>query len=307
MSSTPKILYIIGAQRSGTTLMASILGSIPGVFAAGKVRDLWSQGVLRRQLCACGEPAPECPIWKPVLGKALAGTSAASVAQWHHRHMRIRRTPSFVRQDAARLLAHPEVAAYADVVRKTYEALWQETGASVVVDSSKYPPDGALLGLLFPERVRYLHMVRDPRGVAFSWQRQKLRHDRGQEEEMDRYPAWYSALVWLAFDKGAERVVRRYGRRGSVTLRYADLVGDPKGCLDRIVDRLDLPRGSMPFRGTNQAEIAPGHVVGGNPNRFRTGLVEILEDVEWRERMRSRDRLVVTALTWRRLRRYGYR
>ena len=65
------VLYIAGTGRSGSTVLANILGEVDGVFAAGEVRYLWQRGLKEGRLCGCGLPVRECPVWSKVL--ALAG------------------------------------------------------------------------------------------------------------------------------------------------------------------------------------------------------------------------------------------
>ena len=48
------------------------------------------------------------------------------------------------------------------------------------------------------------------------------------------------------------------------------------------------------------------HTVAGNPARHRHGLVPMRLDDEWRTAMPTRDRRLVTAMTYPLLRRYGY-
>src|SRR5580704_12095604 len=64
------VLYIAGTGRSGSTLLANILGEVDGVFAAGEVRYLWQRGLTERRLCGCGVPVRECPVWSRVLAEA---------------------------------------------------------------------------------------------------------------------------------------------------------------------------------------------------------------------------------------------
>ena len=67
---TTRVLYIAGTGRSGSTLLANILGEVDGVFAAGEVRYLWQRGLTERRLCGCGVPVRECPVWSRVLAEA---------------------------------------------------------------------------------------------------------------------------------------------------------------------------------------------------------------------------------------------
>ena len=45
------VLYIAGTGRSGSTVLANILGEVDGVFAAGEVRYLWQRGLKEGRLC----------------------------------------------------------------------------------------------------------------------------------------------------------------------------------------------------------------------------------------------------------------
>src|SRR2546423_11254588 len=62
----PKILYIAGWGRSGTTLFDNILGQLDGFFSGGELRYVWEG-----RLCGCGVLVSECEIWSEVLDDAF--------------------------------------------------------------------------------------------------------------------------------------------------------------------------------------------------------------------------------------------
>src|SRR5579872_7123206 len=64
------VLYIAGTGRSGSTVLANILGEVDGVFAAGEVRYLWQRGLKESRLCGCGLPVRDCPVRSQVLARA---------------------------------------------------------------------------------------------------------------------------------------------------------------------------------------------------------------------------------------------
>ena len=73
MSAPVRVLYFAGSGRSGTTVMNTILGQVPGCFAAGELRYLWHRGVVEDHRCACGEPFHSCPVWSQVMASAFGG------------------------------------------------------------------------------------------------------------------------------------------------------------------------------------------------------------------------------------------
>ena len=77
----PGVLLVTGFGRSGTTLVNTILGSTPGVFAAGEVRFLWERGLLEGRACGCGEPVRSCPVWGPVVEKAFGSPMSIDPAK----------------------------------------------------------------------------------------------------------------------------------------------------------------------------------------------------------------------------------
>ena len=61
------VLLVAGSGRSGSTLLASALGQLPGAFCAGELRYLWQRGAVEDHRCGCGEPFSRCPVWTVVL------------------------------------------------------------------------------------------------------------------------------------------------------------------------------------------------------------------------------------------------
>ncbi len=69
-----KVLYILGAGRSGSTLLSNILGQLDGFQSVGELFYLWENGLLKGGLCGCGEPVLQCPFWSEVLSQSLGSS-----------------------------------------------------------------------------------------------------------------------------------------------------------------------------------------------------------------------------------------
>ena len=78
--STPRVLFLSGLGRSGTTILERVLGELPGVCSAGELVHLWQRGVLDDELCGCGEPFSRCGFWTEVGRRAFGGWRASSLA-----------------------------------------------------------------------------------------------------------------------------------------------------------------------------------------------------------------------------------
>ena len=77
-SGDVKVLFLAGKGRSGGTLLASLLGQLPGFFNIGELNRLWDWGLVSNFRCGCGLPVQECPTWHAILE---AGRRAARRAR----------------------------------------------------------------------------------------------------------------------------------------------------------------------------------------------------------------------------------
>jgi hypothetical protein len=183
------------------------------------------------------------------------------------------------------------------------------SGARVVVDSSKH---GSLaFALRHDDRIdmRVLHLVRDGRGVAYSWSKEVRRPEIVTSETyMPQYSIAKSSVLWtvhnLLFDLLS--LLRTRTRR----LKYERLIADPRTELAALRRFLDLPDDPLAYLSSDGegvlADLGTSHSVAGNPMRFSDGAVRLRTDHAWRRAMPAGKRRLVTVLTWPGRLRYGY-
>jgi hypothetical protein len=298
-----KVLSIVGPGRSGTTVLAGILGSVDGLVDVGELRWLWRRGLLERRSCGCGLPVDECPVWSAVVAKILAGRTgtpaelAAEVAAAQQLLVSRRQRLRVIRSAAAGE-DWPPLEPVRTVTAQLVQAIAEVTGARVVVDSSKRAQDAAVLAGLPDVDVYVLHMVRDPRAVAFSWsKRDKTIRVAGGTRAMESRGLLSSVTRWTENGLGALALRPHVPSDRWLFLRYEDFASDPRAAISRILTFLGED-GALPFQDDDSVTLDVNHTVAGNPNRFHVGRVTIRLDDEWRRRMPRHRQLLVRALTW---------
>jgi Sulfotransferase family len=302
-----KVIYIGGWGRSGSTLVDRVLGQIPGIVSLGELREVWQRGWVENRPCGCGEAFSDCPFWTSVGRVAFGGWDALDRREVLHLRYSLDRpwaVPLLAASGGSGLMRRP-LDRYAEILERLYGAIRQVSGSDVVVDSSKLPSHAMILRRVPGIELSLVHLVRDSRGVAYSWQKHvENRVTRGQPAYLEKYDPFSASLRYDLYN-GMTRMVGRFGVP-YLLVRYEDFVAEPRRSLERILAHAGLPAPDLSFVGDGEVALAPNHTVDGNPMRFSVGSVGLRLDDEWTRNMPRRDRFWVTTLTRPMLRRYGY-
>lgn len=303
-----RVVFIAGAGRSGSTLLDRLLGSLPGVVAAGELRHAWQLGVIQDEYCGCGQRFRSCGTWQAVFQRAFGGFNAVPAGAIHRRQERLvqlRNAPQLVSDRLLRGRLREERQRWADTHGRLLGAVASVHGAHTVVDSSKNPLYGLLLASMDDIDLRVVHLVRDSRAVAYSWTRRVKPHPfKGGEPAFALARTWQAAAWWDAANLLSEALPPL--RRRSLRVRYEDLARDPVPVLQRITRFAGLPA-IEPVAGTTASfELGVHHTAGGNPMRWQHGQVAVRPDRAWRREFPAGPRRAVTLMTLPLLLRHGY-
>ena len=165
---------------------------------------------------------------------------------------------------------------------------------------------GFLLTVMESIDAYFVHLIRDPRGVAFSSQKSRRLHGSRDNVRQSRSHPAKSSIMWNSWNFAARNLLGKDANR-YICLRYEDLVKSPRESLQRTLSLLGEPKDSLSFVSERAVHLGPSHTIGGNPARYRTGTVRLRPDDEWRDgAMTLSHRSLVKLLTWPLLSRYGY-
>jgi Sulfotransferase family len=309
--TTPlKVLYIMGAARCGSTILDNILNEIDGFFSVGELRFLWER-LHQGRLCGCGRAFEDCEVWSLILPEVL-GSDLRALPAVLKRQKAISATWRTwpLLYASSRDNVTDDVQAYAALMSHLYQTIGRVTGARVVIDSSKRPWDAALLGVVnrsAPMEISpfFIHLVRDPRAMAYSQLNVKANPDREQPAVMKPTGVTKSALQWVRWNVTADAVRAKQREVPSMMIGYRDFCSDPVGISRAITEFVGEGDAGLPFSSDHAVSLEGNHTVSGNPDRFRKGMVTIREDNKWETQMKPRDKLIASALTLPLIRRYS--
>ena len=227
-----RILYVAGVPRIGSTVLGELLGSIRGVIFVGELNFFWRR-FAGAEVCSCGQPLPDCPFWSAVVREAYGEMTPGRAKQLAELERHVLRR-QFVLTLAPAAWPVPETSRAGQMLAERallYRAIGRLTGASWIVDGGKEPIFGALMARADAGPITTVHLVRDPRGVAYSWQ--KLVPSDSEPGNMPRKAPTKTAVDWVLQNLLVQLGLQRLGT-GYVRVRYEDLASRPEHVLGQI-------------------------------------------------------------------------
>jgi sulfotransferase family protein len=255
-----KVLFVAGSGRSGTTIMARLLGELEGFVNVGEAaRYLFDRHLQAKNLpCGCGQSVPECPFWRDIVQEIPPDVSESGAAL-----VRMRTFPWLLLRGRNAISAQYD--AILSAISGVYRKVAQETGCAVIVDSSKNPANGLLVSLVSDVELHVVHVVRHPQNVVASWTKSK--------GYLAVHPARRVIAWWWSYNILAEALKLRaktYRR-----IRYEDFVLNPGALLQQVArDTMGKELPSSFLEGT-EATVHMQHILAGNPDKFGSGKVKI--------------------------------
>jgi hypothetical protein len=301
------VVYIAGSGRSGSTLLERILGQTTSFVAIGELRHLW-RADYETDLCGCGLTFQSCPFWQPILADIFADSASIQFGPMltlRNQVDRIRYLP-YMLLPVKTAVYRQRHARYTRIIEQIYCQIQTQYGNQYIIDSSKDISTLYLVAKMPSVRLHVIHMVRDSRAVAYSWQRKRVKHQvTKQVTYMPTYSPAYAAFDWAyrnSFVAWGKPLYDSYH-----FMRYEDLVQDPVTILNKLTGELGIP--SVDWSFINQATLRllqTTHTASGNPMRFQSGALALKLDDIWKQEMSDRSKRIVTGLNWPWLRRYQY-
>lgn len=296
----PNILMLGGFGRSGSTLLERCLAESRGVVGLGEVLHLWERGLRDDELCGCSLPFSQCPFWLDVGQRAYGGWDHVNKEQAVDDRTTVVRnryllelisglTPANRRVRRDRLLGR---------VNALYRAAEDTSEARLIVDSSKHPAYAYFLRRA-DVNLQCVLVVRDPRGVAYSWSKVVTRPETGSAGEiMPRYSTVSAVANWTLY--GVLFHALNLFNVDVKTVHYEDFMASPRQVVEEILRfaGLEPGAGDTDHIHNSVVHLSAHHTVAGNPMRMRTGSLPIKADSAWKVSMPARDRRVAGILSF---------
>ena len=293
-NSQVKVLYIAGFERSGSTIVNRVLGQIDGFVAWGELRDIWEHGIIENRPCTCGASFADCPAWQNIFNEAFNGTDKIDTLEMSklQKKARLMVLPHYFKLLKDKFFKQ-KVSQYLTNLEKLYQAIKITTGSQVIVDSTKASWYGYVLGLLPSIDLYVVHVVRNPKGVCYSLEQHKSKG----EVTSQWYNPLHASLSWNLKNYAVEMLLN-FSKKRYLRINYEDFIVNPKPTVEQILELLNEKVTELPFIDRSTVKMGTDHIVTGSPSsRSDIGIVKLQLDERWKQKMKLRDKVLVTCTT----------
>jgi hypothetical protein len=274
------IIYIVGEGRSGSTLIARILGEVDGFKNVGELtNDFYNLKQMNLNVpCECGLSLSVCPSW----GDYFNSISEEN-RKIHTKYVRLRFVPALLGFFKTSSIKQ-NLMDLSDDYYRIFKNVAIKYDSKFIIDSSKHPANAIVLDNAKNLNVYLLHLVRDPRAIVSSFLKQK-------KWVKKRHPIKTAAL-WSTMN--FILVLLNKKKYHYYRLLYEDFVRNPKLEIKKFLDHLNIDN-ELDFMHDNSVKLLKDHMISGNPNKLIHGWQKI-ERRKWQ--LAWHLKFITVLLTW---------
>lgn len=281
------MIYIAGAGRSGSTLLARVLGELKGAVNIGEgIGYIFNNDMQAKNLpCGCGQEVYNCSFWSNILCSANTnsvkfGTFVSKLHSLLYVFLRKKKYKS-------------ELSSFQKSVEDFLREIQEVTGCDIIIDSSKKPS----LIKWFEEneylQIYIIHLIRDSRGFCSSRLKAK--------NYLAKIPIWKSILIWSFYNIAASSLKKNFNYK---RIKYEEFTKKPQFFINDISSFVGLNDVETLFTNENKIRFRIQHNLAGNPEKMESNSVSILFR-KWE--LSTFLKLVVSFFTFFQLKTYKYK
>ena len=254
-----KIIYIIGAGRSGTTLLDIILGNNPKLFSAGELNRF----PIRNGACPnIGKETAAYKYWEAFKTDFLSHHKDYRLDEINKNLINKYEYHSAILRIIFGSKSSKSRERYVDYLRNFFDTLSEKVDKEIIVDSSKYPCRGYFISQLYKSDISFIYIKRNPVDVSHSF----------AKKDLEQPPkSWFMTNLYLFCVNHLCNYILYKVKNNSkvVRIKYDSLVADPVQTLTTIQEALNIDLSHSIEIIKNDDYLFPGLLFDGNRLRMK--------------------------------------
>ena len=320
-----KLVYILAASHSGSTLLTMLLNSHPEAATIGELSPGHMEDI-SKYLCSCGCPILKCEFWKYITsamrkcGIEFNMENFGTQFSLPDSHIATKLLKPLHRGPALELLRDMGLHLLTNWPSKVSEIMQTNSNlisaildyyhANVFIDKGNRALRLKFLLSNPSFDIKVIRLIRDGRAVALTYMdpagfadaqdKKKRGGGTGEQREKERLDMKQAAYQWRRCNEEAEHILARLDKSPWIEIQYEQLCKDTDKTLDRIFDFIGLD----PEKKIKDFRSIEHHVVGNGMRLDTTSEVHL--DERWRKELTEQDIKIFESTAGKMNRKYEY-
>lgn len=266
-----KIYLISGAGRSGSTLLTVILDNHQDSIAVGELINYISNGIFNDEYCSCKKNVSQCFFWQKVKAK-WDERRILDLEEYNRVQRAVTKNKGTLSLIRNLINPSPKFKNYIEDTKSLYNAIFETSGKSIIIDSSK-PAQRILVLRKCGISFSVLHLTRRF-SLVLNSNKKSFKKDlkAGLEKDMNPQKTSYVAMTWILnnilvwlFSLGGERI----------RIRYENIIRNLTQEINKVISK-DV---NFQEKLKNRGPFSSNHIVAGNRIRMKDELY-VANDVQ---------------------------
>jgi len=280
--SKKKIVNIISAGHSGSTILTKLLGQQEKIFGGGELTFYKNSMVNSDALCSCGESYKKCPFWSRVSEQVSTENLHLSrlLKKNNNTINYLKFFISLLKEGKFYYNCRSNIKAYL----KLYKVIFEISESDVIIDSSKNFATSIILSNLDKYDTYFIFLHRDGRAVLNSYQKDsyKIRlGDKHLKKERDKPDENKTIKEWL-FNNVYGLILMIFRSKKTFKISHEKIINNPLDSLNKMIDfiGLDIEKNELRVRFDKV-----DHIFGGNVAKINATKIEKRDMYRWKKNL----------------------
>ena len=277
MKKKINIIYLMGAGRSGTTILASLLGASKEILTIGEMHQ-FLEHIIYNKPCSCGKQLNECSFWKEIIENYYKTpkkelTKLDNYLVNTEKHIKI--PISFFKTNKK----------YIKFQEDFYTKIAKTKPTKYYLDSAKFV--GRILQIKKSKKIntKIIYLVRDIRGVINSF-----------SKKVQTYKNPISTILYYTLINTNAQIVKWIYPKQVLKIKYEDFIENTIETLTKIETFISTDLNDVKQVIIQEKEIEIPHIIGGN--RLKTKQkIKLKKDLAWQKNIKRKNQILYYFLT----------
>jgi hypothetical protein len=256
-----KIVYIIGAGRSGTTLLDIVLGNNSNTISLGEINRFFKRNGLPPKR---DRGSLEFEFWEKINNELKQHLNGVSYNYYDRLFKKNEYHTSILKS-----ITNKNNKEYINTIKAQYQVIFENIEEDILIESSKYPVRALNLSKYLPQNnfdVMYIYLKKNPVSVVSSFQKKDI--------EQPRKSFFAANLYYLLVNLLCIFVTKKLKNKGHrlVTITYEDFINDTELTIEKMSNSLNIDFSSLLNHLSNNEQLKTGFLFDGNRIRLKETL-----------------------------------